>query len=42
MEDEFTAKMQVHRHFVSIDFFPALPDDKENEVEAYVNLDDWR
>lgn len=25
-----------------IDFFPALPDDIENEVEANANLDDWR
>jgi endonuclease G len=25
-----------------IDFFPNLPDDIENEVEAYANLDDWR
>lgn len=25
-----------------IDFFPALPDDIENEVEAHANLDDWR
>lgn len=24
-----------------IDFFHALPDDVENEVEAHVNLDDW-
>lgn len=25
-----------------IDFFPALPDDIENEIEAHANLDDWR
>ena len=25
-----------------IDFFPALPDDIESEVEAYANIDDWR
>ena len=25
-----------------IDFFPALPDDIENEVEAYSNRNDWR
>lgn len=24
-----------------IDFFPALPDEIENEVEAYANLEDW-
>jgi endonuclease G len=25
-----------------IDFFPALPDDIENEVEAKVDINDWR
>ena len=24
------------------DFFPALPDDIENEVESHASMDDWR
>ena len=24
------------------DFFPALPEDIENEVEAHASIDDWR
>lgn len=32
---------QVER-LTGIDFFPALPDDLENEVEAAANLNDWR
>ena len=32
---------QVER-ITGIDFFPALPDDMENKVEAQTNLDDWR
>ena len=31
---------QVER-ITGYDFFPALPDDVENEVEAYANIDDW-
>ena len=32
---------QVER-ITGMDFFPALPDEIENEVEAYSNLDDWK
>lgn len=32
---------QVER-ITGIDFFPALPDDVENKVEAQTNIDDWR
>ena len=31
---------QVER-ITGYDFFPALPDDVENEVEAYANIDEW-
>lgn len=31
---------QVER-ITGIDFFPALPDDIENKVEANSNIDDW-
>ena len=24
------------------DFFPALPDEIENEVESHASIDDWR
>ena len=32
---------QVER-ITGIDFFPALPDDIENEVESHANIKDWR
>jgi len=32
---------QVER-IIGMDFFPALPDDIENQVEAEANIDDWR
>jgi len=32
---------QVER-ITGMDFFPALPDDIENQVEAEANIDDWR
>jgi endonuclease G len=32
---------QVER-ITGMDFFPALPDDIENEVEANASIDDWR
>ena len=29
------------KRITGIDFFPALPDDIENEVEAKANINDW-
>ena len=41
LEDYVLPVDDVER-ITGIDFFPALPDDIESEVEAYANLDDWR
>ena len=39
--DQFVNTVDDVERITGIDFFPALPDDIENEVEAHVNLDDW-
>ena len=41
-KDQFVNTVDEVERITGIDFFPNLPDDIENEVEAYVNLDDWR
>ncbi len=37
----FNSIDQVER-ITGLDFFPALPDSIENEVEAHANIDDWK
>ena len=41
-KDQFVNTVDDVERITGMDFFPALPDDIENEVEAYANLDDWR
>ena len=41
-KDQYVNTVDEVERITGIDFFPALPDDIENEVEAYANLDDWR
>ena len=40
--DQFINTIDEVERITGYDFFPALPDDIESEVEAYANLDDWR
>ena len=40
-KDQFVNTVDDVERITGIDFFPALPDDIENEVEAHANLDDW-
>jgi DNA/RNA endonuclease G (NUC1) len=41
-KDQYVNTIDDVERITGIDFFPALPDSIENEVEAYANLDDWR
>lgn len=41
-KDQFVNSVDEVERITGIDFFPVLPDDIENEVEAHANLDDWR
>ena len=41
-KDQFVNTIDEVERITGIDFFPNLPDDIENKVEAYANLDDWR
>lgn len=41
-KDQFINTVDDVERITGIDFFPALPDDIENKVEAYANLDDWK
>lgn len=40
--DQFINTVDEVERITGIDFFPNLPDDVENEVEAYSNLEDWK
>lgn len=40
-KDQFVNTVDDVERITGIDFFPALQDDIENEVEAYANLGDW-
>ena len=40
--DQYINTVDEVERITGIDFFPALSDDIENEVEAYSNLDDWK
>ena len=41
-KDQFVNTVDDVERITGIDFFPALPDDIENKIEAYANLDNWR
>ena len=41
-KDQFVNTVDNVERITGMDFFPALSDDIENEVEAHANLDDWR
>ena len=40
--DQFINTVDEVERITGFDFFPALPDDIENEVEAHASIDDWR
>jgi len=40
--DQYVNTVDDVERITGIDFFPALPDDIEHEVEAYANLDEWK
>lgn len=40
-KDMYVNTVDDVERITGIDFFPALPDEIENEVEAYANLEDW-
>lgn len=40
--DQYINTIDEVERITGIDFFPALPNDIENEVEAYSNIDEWR
>jgi endonuclease G len=41
-KDQYTNTVDDVERITGYDFFPALPDDIENEVESHTNIDDWR
>ena len=40
--DQFINTVDEVERITGFDFFPALPDDIESEVEAHASIDDWR
>lgn len=40
--DSYVNTVDDVERITGIDFFPALPDNIENEVEAYANIEDWK
>ena len=40
-KDRYINTVDDVERITGIDFFPALPDDVENEVESNCNLNDW-
>ena len=40
--DQYVNTVDEVERITSIDFFPSLPDEIENEVEAYANIKDWK
>ena len=40
-QDQYINTVDEVERITGIDFFPALPDEIENEVEAYANIEDW-
>ena len=41
-KDQYINTVDEVERITGIDFFPALPDEIENDVEAYSNLEDWK
>ena len=41
-KDQYVNTVDEVERITGFDFFPALPDDVENEVEAHADMDDWR
>lgn len=39
--DQYVNTVDEVERITGMDFFPALPDEIENEVEAYANIEDW-
>ena len=40
--DQYVNTVDEVERITGIDFFPALPDEIENEIEAYANIKDWK
>lgn len=40
--DQYVNTVDDVERITGINFFPLLPDEIENEVEAYANLNDWK
>ncbi len=40
--DQYVNTVDEVERITDYDFFPALPDDIENEVESHASIDDWR
>lgn len=41
-KDQYVNTVDEVERITGYDFFPALPDDIENEVESHASIDDWR
>jgi len=41
-KDQYVNTVDEVERITGYDFFPALPDDIENEVESHASMDDWR
>ena len=41
-KDQYVNTVDEVERITGYDFFPALPDDIENEVESHADIDDWR
>ena len=41
-KDQYINTVDEVERITGIDFYPALPDEIENDVEAYSNLEDWK
>ena len=40
--DQYVNTVDEVERITGYDFFPALPDEIENEVESHASIDDWR
>lgn len=41
-KDQYVNSIDEIERLTGIDFFPLLPDDIENKVESYANIEDWK
>lgn len=41
-KEQYVNSIDKIERLTGIDFFPALPDDIENKVESYANIEDWK